>query len=643
MRIITWMFVTALLLWGTSLFATIRLPRFFSDNMILQRDMPLKIWGWADRNEKISVCFNGHEVTTVVEKSGEWAVELPPMKYGGPFEMIIRGKDNTVTFQNIMLGDVWICSGQSNMEWILENTRGAAQEIAGSTNPNIRLLTIEKTIRSTEMNDISGGSWEICSPQAACSFSAVGYYFGKNLQQELQIPIGLINNAWGGTNIQTWISWENIVKSPNYKKFAGKSIAQVDHSFKKSDEYNKALENDEGLKAKWYDPEVKTTDWQKTNVPGRWNNELKDELGAVWFRKEIVLPEGVKTGKINLGTVSNEDITYINGVLLGQCGRWDKIRTYAIPESILKNGKNLIVIRIKNIQGGAGIYGKPENLWLEADGQKYPLAGDWEYKPSVRVSTYGIKPKQPNSFASLLYNGMLKPLVGYGIKGVIWYQGESNAEEAYKYQTLFPMLIENWRQQWGSEFPFLWVQLANYKAVKEQPSESDWAELREAQNMALRLPKTGQTVITDIGEAGNIHPQNKKDVGYRLMQNALKVAYGKNILGAGPVYENMKKDGNQIILTFGNTGKGLMTADHNKYGYVRGFTIAGADQNFVWAKAYITDNYVVVFNEKIKDPVAVRYAWADNPEEANLVNSDGLLTSPFRTDKWKGITENIGK
>lgn len=643
MRIITWMFVTALLLWGTSLFATIRLPRFFSDNMVLQRDMPLKIWGWADRNEKISVCFNGHEVTTVVEKSGEWAVELPPMKYGGPFEMIIRGKDNTVTFQNIMLGDVWICSGQSNMEWILENTRGAAQEIAGSTNPNIRLLTIEKTIRSTEMNDISGGSWEICSPQAACSFSAVGYYFGKNLQQELQIPIGLINNAWGGTNIQTWISWENIVKLPNYKKFAGKSIAQVDHSFKKSDEYDKALENDEGLKAKWYDPEVKTADWQKTNVPGRWNNELKDELGAVWFRKEIVLPEGVKTGKINLGTVSNEDITYINGVLLGQCGRWDKIRTYAIPESILKNGKNLIIIRIKNIQGGAGIYGRPENLWLEADGQKYPLAGDWEYKPSVRVSTYGIKPKQPNSFASLLYNGMLKPLVGYGIKGVIWYQGESNAEEAYKYQTLFPMLIENWRQQWGSEFPFLWVQLANYKAVKEQPSESDWAELREAQNMALQLPKTGQTVITDIGEAGNIHPQNKKDVGYRLMQNALKVAYGKNILGAGPVYENMKKDGNQIILTFGNTGKGLMTADHNKYGYVRGFTIAGADQNFVWAKAYITDNYVVVFNEKIKDPVAVRYAWADNPEEANLVNSDGLLTSPFRTDKWKGITENIGK
>ena len=288
-----------------------------------------------------------------------------------------------------------------------------------------------------------------------------------------------------------------------------------------------------------------------------------------------------------------------------------------------------------------GMSAKDEEVFLEVAGRKYPLAGEWSYKPSVLSSSYGFSNtgSGPNSFSSLLYNGMIRPLVGYNIKGVIWYQGENNAAHAWQYRSLFPLMINDWRKQWGYEFPFIWVQLANFMAIEAQPLESEWAELREAQNMTLRLHKTGQAVITDIGEAFDIHPRNKQDVGKRLAQNALKIAYGQDVLGAGPVFESMKKEGNKIILSFSNVGKGLSTSDKNRYSYINGFTIAGSDRKFVWAQAYIHEGKVIVFNDEIKEPVAVRYGWSNNPADNNLVNSDGLLASPFRTDSWKGLTE----
>ncbi len=464
--------------------AKVILPKFFSDHMILQRDLPIKIWGKADKGETVIVSFNNQNLSTKADRKGDWSIELDAMKAGGPYEMKISGKSNALEFKDILIGDVWICSGQSNMEWRLKDTDNAEEAINKATNSNIRLITVKKTIQTSEQFDIEDGKWELCTPETARDFSAVGYFFGKELQQDLNIPIGLIHTSWGGTDIQTWTSWETMTTiDEKYQQYAGKKIDKV---FK-------------------YD-------------------HTKDN-------------------------------------------------------------------------------------------------------------------RNPNVFASLLYNGMLKPLIGYGIKGAIWYQGENNAHEAFKYRTLFPAMINDWRKQWGYDFPFFWVQLANFMKVQEEPVESNWAELREAQNMTLSLPYTGQAVITDIGDAEDIHPRNKKDVGYRLALNALKIAYGKDILASGPVYDSMRKEGDKIVITFKNIGKGLSAKDKNKYGYLKGFAIAGADKKFVWAKAYIQDNKVIVFSEKTPNPVAVRYAWADNPDDNNLVNSADLLASPFRTDNWKGITD----
>jgi len=630
-----------LLVFVSRIEAKVSLPKFFSDNMVLQRDMPLKIWGYAAKGETVIVSFNNQEKTVRADKSGKWVVTLDAMKYGGPFQMKILGKDNTIELKNILIGDVWICSGQSNMEWQLKETIDSEIEIKQSANPNIRLLTVEKAIKYKEADDIENGSWQECNPETSQYFSAVGYYFGKELESELNIPIGLINTSFGGTDIQTWTSWETMLKTDDYKKYVGKTIEQsVGYNSKNVEKYMDAMKNEIGLVQEWY-KDTQTEGWKKMYVPKIWDGDLADDDGVIWFRKEVELPgsaEG-KPGTFYLTPVDDADKTYINGTFIGETWSWDSPRIYKVPEGILRAGKNTIVVRVEDVQSMGGIYGDPDELYLEVDGHNYFLAGEWDYKPSVLTSQYGVKTIGANSFAALLYNGMVKPLVGYGIKGVIWYQGENNDHEAYKYRTLFPNLINDWRSQWGYDFPFLWVQLANYKQINNQPTDSNWAELREAQNMALRLPRTGQAVITDIGEADDIHPRNKKDVSHRLFLNALKTAYEKDIFSMGPVYDSMKKEGNKIILKFTNTGTGLSTSDKDKYGYVKGFTIAGEDEKFVWAKAYIEGNNIVVFSEKIDNPVSVRYGWADNPHDNNLINSSGLLASPFRTDNWKGITE----
>jgi len=328
---------------------------------------------------------------------------------------------------------------------------------------------------------------------------------------------------------------------------------------------------------------------------------------------------------------------YFNGLLIDNPSYTDDL-DFDIK---VRDGINHIVVRFLDMGGAGGFRRRnPDNFYLEVDGKKYPLAGDWEYKPALLLSELNLKTLYlPGNFASLLYNGMIHPLVRLPIKGVVWYQGEGNISQAFKYKTLFPNMITDWRKKWGYDFPFLWAQLPGFQPEVGQPGESEWAELREAQNLTLKLPYTGQAVLADIGDAQDLHPKNKKDVGYRLAQNALKVAYKKNILGSGPVFENFAIDGNKVIVSFSNIGTGLSTKEKNKHGYVYGFSIAGEDRKFVWAKAYIQGNNVVVFSDKIANPVAVRYGWQNNPCEINIANSDCLMASPFRTDNWKGITE----
>lgn len=624
--------------------AEISLPNFFSSNMVLQRDQPIKIWGLADKNESVSVTIDGIKQKTMAGKDGKWKLEMPAMKYGGPYEIKVEGKENSITLSNVLIGDVWICSGQSNMEFNLDGDLTADEAIKNSENSKIRLLTVPKSIQTKEKYDIGETSWLECNPSTSAHFSAVGYFFGKKLQEDLDVPIGLINSSWGGTDIEPWTSWEASMNNDEYAPFKGKTLEEAAGFNSENVERFKAAMNDDPAMAKrWFDPATKVKGWEKMEVPKTWDGELGNEDGIIWFRKEIVLPtnaEGV-IGSIQLGPIDDEDITWINGEKVGSIDLWLANRKYDIKKGILKAGKNTIIVRIKDNGTIGGMFGEAEQLYLEVNGTKYSLAGQWDYKPSILSSEFGFKSAgtSPNSFASLLYNGMIHPMVGMGIKGVIWYQGENNAGEAFRYRKLFPNMIEDWRKQWGYDFPFLWVQLASFMALDEQPSESEWAELREAQNMTLSLPKTGQAVITDIGEAFDIHPRNKKDVGLRLAHIAMNIAYGKSVLPSGPVFEKMEKDGNKLVLSFSNIGDGLTTQDNSKYGYVKGFAVAGENKIFYWAQAYISDNKVIVWSDKVKNPVAARYGWANNPIEINLINSDSLLASPFRTDQWKGITE----
>lgn len=626
-------------------YSTIKLSKIFSDNMVLQRDKPLKVWGWADAGEAVKVQFNGQTVKTKALKNGAWVVMLKPMTHGGPFQMTISAGSGNVVFKNVLIGDVWLGSGQSNMEWIMANTTNAQKEIAAANFPRIRLFTVDKVVSYSVEKDIPGGPWLECTPQTAQFFSAVAYFFGRKIHEEIDVPIGLINSSWGGTKIEPWISWDLMQLEEGYKNMnPGENQKIMAENKKKQERYNEAVQADIGVKEKWFDPNVSSTGWKPVTLPNEWSNTpIGNVDGVVWFKKEIDLPAGAseKNWTLKLGPIDDIDFTYVNGVPVGSMTVYNHDRIYTLKPGTLKPGKNLIVVKVIDGQGGGGLVGKPEQLKLDDGGAGIPLAGEWQFKSAATTGEFGIRDTGPNSFGSILYNSMIAPIIQYPIRGVIWYQGESNAGAAYKYRRLFPSLINDWRSKWGYEFPFLWVQLANYMKPSDTPSESSWAELREAQHMTLSVPKTGEAVIIDIGDAGDIHPRNKKDVGTRLALQALKIEYGKQIADAGPEFKTLGIEGNQAVLTFSNAD-GLI-ASKDKYGHVRGFAVAGEDKKFYWAKAYIKGDKVVVFSESVPKPVAVRYAWGDNPDDANLYNAAGLPASPFRTDTWKGVTEGNGK
>jgi sialate O-acetylesterase len=623
--------------------AEVKLPKIFSDNMVIQRDRPIKIWGWADKNTSVSITFNGQTAKTKANGKGVWMITLSPMSHGGPHEMTISEKTTSLVLKNILIGDIWLGSGQSNMEWVVKNSNNPEKEIAEGNYDKIRLFTVEKAMSYSPKEDVKGGSWQVCSSSTVGNFSAVAYFFGRTLLKDLDVPIGLINSSWGGTLIETWISWDVMSLEDEYKNKNPKDYeATAKEAGERVKKYEQALKDDRGITEKWFDPSVAATDWTKLELPKDWGNtELTKADGIVWFRKDVELGPEATGAKalLALGPIDDADQTYVNGKLIGSTTDYTKDRQYVLEPGVLKQGKNIVVVKVTDTGGGGGLKGNKDQLFLEVGTKKTLLDGTWEYRSSVLTTDFGITQTGPNVFPSQLYNAMIAPLTQFGIKGIIWYQGEANAGKAFKYQTIFPSLIKNWRTKWGYEFPFYWVQLANFMAPDEEPKESQWAELREAQTKTLSLPQTGQALAIDIGEAGDIHPRNKQDVGYRLALEALKKTYNKNIISSGPMYESMRNEANAIKVSFSNKGAGL-TAKGDKYGYLRGFSIAGADKKFVWAKARIEGDEVVVYSEEVKEPVAVRYAWCNNPGDANLFNVDGLPACPFRTDSWPGITVN---
>ncbi len=636
------LFLTILLCFASLLTqAEVRLPRILGDNMVLQRGQPLTIWGWASPGETVSVVFNGQQVEAKASRKGAWKVSLKPMEHGGPFEMTIKGKQNVLLLRNILIGDVWLGSGQSNMEWTLENTNDAEKEIAKSEFPEIRLFTVEKDMSFKARDDLKSGQWQVCGPQTSRYFSAVAYYFGKKLHLDLDVPIGLINSSWGGTRVEPWISWDVMSQEEEFRHIKLESYEKdAEKNRKNLARYTEAMKSDRGISERWFDPASQITGWKKIALPQEWSGtEIGNTDGIVWFRRSVTLgPDAAGEAVLSLGPIDDVDVTYVNGVQVGSMDAYNKDRSYVLKAGLLKPGENHVVVKVVDHQGGGGINGKPEQLFLETNGRRIPLAGEWEWKSSVLTSDFDIRNVGPNAFPSHLYNAMIAPMISFPIKGVIWYQGESNAGESHRYQTLFPMLIRNWREKWGYEFPFFWAQLANFMKPPSDPGESGWAELREAQRLTLALPKTGQAVLLDIGEADDIHPRNKKDVGIRLALNALAIAYDKDVVYSGPLYKSMEVNNGRVVLSFDHTGSGLM-AKGNRYGYLHGFTIAGKDGRFYWAKAFVQGDKVVVFHESVPEPVAVRYAWSDNPDDANLYNKEGLPASSFKTDDWKWTTQ----
>ena len=487
--------LVALTVMATSAMADVKMPNIFGDHMVLQQGQKDKVWGTAGPGEEITVTIEKQSHKTKAGADGKWSVSVDPLSVGGPYTLTVAGK-NTLKFEDVLVGEVWICSGQSNMQWSVNVSNDADLEKLTAKFPKIRLISVPQ-VGTQEPQDNFNGKWQLCTPETVGNFSAVGYFFGRQLHQTLDVPIGLINNAWGGSACEAWIRRDLLAADEKYKP-----------------------------------------------------------LLARWAQSEATFAE-------------------------------------------LSDKKDL------------------------NDDQKKQLAGlTGQMRGNARPGN--------------IYNGVLKSHIGYGIRGAIWYQGESNAGRAYQYRELFPLMIKSWRDEWAvGDFSFYWVQLADFMAEKPEPADSSWAELREAQTMTLKLPNTGEAVIIDIGEGRDIHPRNKQDVAKRLARWALAKDYGIKLHHQSPTYKSMETKDNKVILTFDYVGSGLYAFDTPE---PRGFTIAGDDRKFYSAQAKIIGpNQVELSCDKVSHPEAVRYAWADN-QVCNLYSRDGLPVTPFRTDTWPGVT-----
>jgi len=625
---------------GTS--AQLSVSRLIGDGMVMQRDAVVPLWGQAAPDAEVRVTFDGMVHTARADASGRWRVELAARQAGGPFELTIASGTDQLVVRDVLFGDVWIASGQSNMEWTVADSRNAEQEIASATDRRIRHFKVPLSWAEQPEEELAGGAWQVTSPELAATFSAIGYFFARELRRHHDVPIGIINTTWGGSRIEPWMSAAALGLEAGD---IGAVLAREKDREKRMLEDLRARigdlpEADAGLvegQALWADPSLDDAAWSELQVPALWEAQGFEGMdGVAWYRTSFDLAQEEVTSGITLGlgAIDDSDITWVNGFEVGRMEQaWNRARRYQVPASALRPGRNVIAVRVEDTGGGGGIYGEPDLLHIETTAGKRPLAGTWKFKVGrIAVNVDGAK----NQIPTLLYNRMIHPLLPYPIKGAIWYQGESNAyaQDAFEYRHLFQRMIQDWRAAWRlGDFPFLFVQLAGYGEPQAQPYNSQWAVLRESQSAALALPNTAQAVAIDIGEAHDIHPRNKQDVGARLALAARRVAFGENVEYSGPVYRRHEQRDGRIVIEFDHVGAGLVARGEN--GRVHGFAIAGTDQRFVWADAVIEGDRVVVWSEHVPDPVAVRYAWADFPEGINLFNEAGLPASPFRTDTWQ--------
>jgi sialate O-acetylesterase len=609
----------------------------FTDNMVLQRDIACPVWGWAAPGETVKVTVAGKSAEATADAAGKWLVKVGPFPAGGPHDVAIAGPQ-TVTLRNVLFGDVWICSGQSNMQWGMRGVDNSTEEIAAADHPQIRLYTVPNVV-GFQPQELAQGSWQVCSPQTITNFTAVGYFFGRKLNGELDVPIGLINSSWGGTIAEAWVSGEALTTLSDFAPLVDALQKLVTDQARLQATWEEQMDawwaaNDPAPAA---DPAAGTADWKTMSLPAHWENAgLPDFDGIAWFRKTVDLPAewAGQAATLHLGPVDDRDTTWVNGVKVGGVDRHDAPRDYALPADLLKAGPNVIAVRVLDTGGAGGLYGQPDQLTLEAaDGTSLSLAGEWlceARKPMAQCSPLPQRLENNPNQVSVLYNAMIAPLVPYGIKGAIWYQGESNAGRAEQYAKLLPTLIQDWRARFGvGDFPFGIVQLANFMAADDAPKDDAWPNLRWSQYRTARdVPNVGLASAIDIGDAADIHPRNKQDVGLRLALWALATNYGQAIEYSGPEYRTMSVEDGTVRLTFDHLGGGLVV----KGDKLQGFAVAGEDGQFVWADAVVEGDTVVVSSPQVAKPTAVRYAWSNNPV-CNLYNAAGLPAVPFATDK----------
>jgi sialate O-acetylesterase len=641
------LFFAVLAIVSVSVKANVTLPGIFGNSMVIQQKQPVNIWGWANPKEKITIEFAGQKKSVITNADGNWKVQLLPVNAGGPYNLIVKGK-NEIVFTDVMVGEVWLCSGQSNMEFVLWNSLNASEEINQSGNPMIRQIKVKNAIAAEPAKDIAGGKWEKASPETSGSFTAVGYYFAKKIQKDQNVAVGIINSSWGGTFAEAWISHAAMVKNPDYAHIPELTTDQLGNYYsgfeKKIDITFKKLglkpENLSENESEWIKPEFDDSDWMDVKVPEPWDVEILPGFdGIAWYRKSFEISEDIaKMGlSLSLGKIEDNDIVYVNGQKVGWNNGNKPESIYSVSPSVLKPGKNVITVRVEDFWEAGGFTGNADNIKVTStSGYTQSLAGTWKM---TLGKLYGIRIRTPNIQPNVLYNGMIAPLIPFSIRGTLWYQGESNDAYAYQYRQILPALINDWRVRWNEDnFPFYIVQLPNYNKFNynTQNGGSRWAEVRESQFETSKLPNVDLAVITDFGDSTDIHPKNKKDVGERLSLLALKQVYGRDIVYHSPVFKNISFDGNKALIDFDLIGSGLVVKD--RYQYLRGFEIAGADKKFYYAQAKLNGNKVTVWSEYVKEPVAVRYSWSDNPD-GNLFNADGLPVMPFRTDNWELSTQ----
>ena len=627
----------------------VTLPALVSDGMVLQRDSKINIWGWASPGEKVRIKFNNRSFSTVTDPGGNWKVVLPPVKAGGPYQMEVKGS-NSILIKNILIGDVWFCSGQSNMVLTMERVKEKyPEDIAGASFPEIRNFFIPTASDVVSVHkDLPPGKWVSATPENVLGFGAVTFFFARSIYNEYKVPVGIINSSVGGTPIEAWISEGGLKEFP---QITGRVEKLKDTAYtnpvlrsvrRRAEESRRSSDNlkvtDKGLigPKTWFDVTYVPEGWHKYWLPGYWDDQgIRGLDGIVWFRKEIIVPASM-TGipaRLFMGRIVDADNVYVNGVLSGSITYQYPPRRYNLPAGLLKPGKNLIVVKVTNYSGKGGfVPDKP--YYLVAGSDTIDLRGDWFYKvgqafrPAI-AQTAPVLDMQNEPTG--LYNTMVAPAINYQIKGYLWYQGETNAGRPAEYRQLLPALIADWRNKWQQgSLPFLFVQLPNFMEAQYLPSESNWAELRFSQFKSLSVPNTAMAVTIDAGEWNDIHPLEKKVVGERLALAARKLAYGNDkIEYSGPLYKSITREGDKLIIEFDHTGTGLIVRGG---GDLKHFALAGADRKFVWADAAIEKNHVVVRSDEIPEPVYVRYGWSDNPECANLYNSAGLPASPFEAN-----------